>query len=477
MVDIPTRFGSIASRIAANAALSPEQLMLERQRQILAELPAGSQFPTKGYTGPAATFDQVMARQKAARPSQRMSNSVRAKGMMPTAPNAFIPSAPMAQMAESVRAKGMMPTAPTPAGGPTAGLADIFKQPITSPSGRGIMAAALAGLQAGGYQDRPMTIGQGIAQMGAAGMQAFDAETAAEAARKAQQQQLEFAASQAEFDAEQAEFERQYKTADLEIKGRAKPIKPVMKMLPVEGGTQLTMIDPNTGEILGSIGDIKPASGMRVSVDADGNVTFTQGVAEIEKGTKKSLETDILSLTNQISMLNQARLSYDPSLLTYGANLETLLGTTLSKINPDLLSREQKDKAAAVIEFRRGVQQSFSGLLKELSGAAVSKFELASAENYSINPKDSPLEFEPKLRDQIGFAKAALYRAQQVLGGEPITNDLSEKYPISISGKDSGGKMQKLYMHEFVEKYMRMNDVDQADAIEAYAEMAKGSGQ
>jgi hypothetical protein len=335
-----------------------------------------------------------------------------------------------------------------------------------SPRGQAISQAALAGLEAGGYTTTPTTLGQAIGKMGQAALLGYGAG-------EDRQAQIEAAELAKKADARTARLQEiQAMTA---LAKAQQPSKPVMKMLPVEGGTQLTMLDPNTGEILGKVGGVKPASGMQVSVDAEGNITFTQGAAGVEKGTKKDLEKDILSLTNQLSMLDQARLAYDPSLLTYKAELENLYGTTLSKIKPEALSPEQKNRIARRTQFVRGIQQTFSQLLNELSGAAVSAFELRNAKKYSVNPDDSPIQFESKLRDQTGFAKAALYRAQQILGGESITNDLSQKYPISISGKDSEGNVRTLYMHEFVEKYMQNNDVDQATAIEAYAEMAKGS--
>lgn len=421
------------------------------------------------YDRPSTRFNQLLAGVNT-RPQARTARGIALDeaGLRfprpPVAPTQSYGLSPMMQgVAQRSAAPYISPLAramrQTPTPTPTPPKDATFMQKMSSPQGRALAAAGLTGLELGGYQDRPVSIGQGIAQMGAAAMGAYDQAQAAKAA------------------ADAAAFDRQYKAADLAIKGRAKPTRPTMKMLPVEGGTQLTMLDPITGEILGKVGGIKPASGMQVSVDADGNVTFTQGAAGIEKGTKKDLEKDILSLTNQISMLDQANLSYDPSLLTYEAELESLFGTTLSKINPDALSPEQKNKIDRRLKLIRGIQQTFSTLLLELSGAAVSAFELKNARKYSVNPDDSPIEFEAKLRDQTGFAKAALYRAQQVLGGEPITSDLSKKYPISISGKDSNGDMQTLYMHEFVEKYMRSNDADQATAVEAYAEMAKGSGK
>ena len=418
------------------------------------------------YDRPSTRFNQLLARGNT-RPQADMARRI-ALGegglRFPRQPVAPTPSYGLSPMMQGIAQRSAVPymsplaqaMRQTQAQAPTPPAPDgTFMQKMSSPQGRALAAAGMAGLQLGGYQDRPVSLGQGIAQMGAAAIGAYDKAQAAKAA------------------ADAAAFDRQYKAADLVIKGRGTPTKPVMKMLPVDGGTQLTMLEPTTGEVLGTVGGVKPYSGMQMSVDADGNITFTQGQAGIQKGTKKDLEKDVMSLTGQIATLDQAALTYDPSLLTYGAELETIFGTALSKINPDALSDAQKTRLNARLSFIRGTQQTFSTLLNELSGAAVSAFELRNAKKYSVNPDDSPIEFEAKLRDQRGFAKAALFRAQQLLAGEPITTDLSKKYPISISGKDSNGDMRTLYMHEFVEKYMNNNDADQAEAIDAYAEMAK----
>jgi hypothetical protein len=337
-----------------------------------------------------------------------------------------------------------------------------FSQPLTSPVGQAISQAALAGARASDWSPTPVSLGRVLAEMGAAASGGYMAGEDRERQIKADER----AASLADLQAMTA-----YAKAT-----RAE--KPTMKMLPVPGGTQLTMLDPVTGEILGRIGGVKPDTGFGIEVLPDGTTRIIQGAgAVLEKGTKKDLESDISNLTGQISMLDQAAATFNPELLTYGAELESLYGTTLAKIKPSMLSADQKDKLTRRTQFIRGVQQTFSTLLNQLSGAAVSNFELGNARKYSINPNDDPISFEAKLRDQRGFGYAALFRAQQILGGEPITTNLAQKYPISITGKNSQGETKTLYMHEFVNKYMAANDADQATAIAAYAEAAKKARQ
>jgi len=338
-----------------------------------------------------------------------------------------------------------------------------FSQPLTSPVGQAISQAAIAGARASDYSPTPVSLGRVLAEMGAAASGGYMAGEERERKIKADERAARLANLQAMTAYAKA------------TRGE----KPAMKMLPVEGGgTQLAMIDPYTGDILQKIGGVKPPSGFGVEILPDGTTRITQGAGGgLEKGTKKDLESDISNLTGQISMLDQAAATFDPELLTYGAELEALTGQKLAKIDPTLLSADQKDRLTRRTQFIRGVQQTFSTLLNQLSGAAVSNFELGNARKYSINPNDDPVTFEAKLRDQRGFANAALFRAQQILGGEPITTNLAQKYPISITGKNSQGETKTLYMHEFVNKYMAANDVDQATAVAAYAEAAKKARQ
>lgn len=69
-----------------------------------------------------------------------------------------------------------------PAPRPMQAIGDAFRQPLTSPTGQGLAAAALTGLEYGGPSMTPTSLGQGLARMGAAGLQAFTQAKQAEAA-------------------------------------------------------------------------------------------------------------------------------------------------------------------------------------------------------------------------------------------------------------------------------------------------------
>ena len=110
-------------------------------------------------TAPTPGFGDVIARQAAAR--LEAANRMRA--------------------AQAGRATQAAPAAPTI--GQRLGTA--FRQPLTSPTGMGIMSAALTGLEQAGPQPVPTSTGQILARMGAAGLQAYGSAQAAKMERAA----------------------------------------------------------------------------------------------------------------------------------------------------------------------------------------------------------------------------------------------------------------------------------------------------
>ena len=82
------------------------------------------------------------------------------------------------QQEQAAATPGGPPPAAEP-GAPTS-FGQAMRSPLTSPTGRAITAASLAALQAGGWSPTPVTFGQGIASMGAAAQEAYDAAKASE---------------------------------------------------------------------------------------------------------------------------------------------------------------------------------------------------------------------------------------------------------------------------------------------------------
>ena len=114
---------------------------------------------------------------------------------------------PMEQAAmRAAQMPGAMQAAPAAPAAPTIGqrLGTAFRQPLTSPTGMGIMSAALTGLEQAGPQPVPTSTGQILARMGAAGLGAY---TQAEKARQA-----------AAMEQRKMDIDAAYKAADIGIK-------------------------------------------------------------------------------------------------------------------------------------------------------------------------------------------------------------------------------------------------------------------
>lgn len=94
---------------------------------------------------------------------------------------------PMPMEQAAMRAAQMPGAMPEGRAAPTIGqrLGTAFRQPLTSPTGMGIMSAALTGLEQAGPQPVPTSTGQILARMGAAGLQAYSQAEKARQAREA----------------------------------------------------------------------------------------------------------------------------------------------------------------------------------------------------------------------------------------------------------------------------------------------------
>jgi hypothetical protein len=147
-------------------------------------------------TAPTPSIGDVIARQAGARleAANRMRAQQAARQQQMPAP-----AAPAA------------PAAPSPTIGQRLGTA--FRQPLTSPTGMGIMSAALTGLEQAGPQPVPTSTGQILARMGAAGLQAYGSAQAAERERKA-------AEAEAERQRRADEATAEYRQAQLDLKKR-----------------------------------------------------------------------------------------------------------------------------------------------------------------------------------------------------------------------------------------------------------------
>lgn len=346
-----------------------------------------------------------------------------------------------------------------------------------TPQAAGLSAAGAKMLQLSGYHDVPVPMSQILGEAA----QAYSTAKKETAKEQREEAALKVAAErQATLDQMAAEMHRA-KIAEL----RADKPPTLVTLYTPEGGSYKAYYDPadpsadEQGYV--RVGSVKPPSGMSVSVDPNtGQVTFAQGVGAgaMEKTTKKDLEKDVQTLTGRIGQLDQISRDFDPSFLQIPTQLEMYGYSMGERLNLVDIPPSVQRKINAYSSFRARTQEVFSGLLKELSGAAVTKFELDNAKTFLPSKEDSPTQFQAKLRGFRATSNAALYRAQNLLSGkDAITDNLAKKYPLSITKSTEEGGKRTIYIHEYVDSAMSLNKdigMTQAQALDMYAREAAG---
>lgn len=221
----------------------------------------------------------------------------------------------------------------------------------------------------------------------------------------------------------------------------------------------------------------KPTTGTVTSIDESGNITITSGVpsADVAKPTVKAIEAQILETQNVLSSLDQIDQLFDPSYLTIPTQLENYVSLSMEKLTG--VPPQDAQGLMDYSRFRSQTQELFSTILKQLSGAAVTKFELDNARLFLPDVNDSPTQFRAKLAQFRSTTSAALYRAQQLRSGnDKITDNLAQKYPLSL--QTQGG--QTMYIDDFVQQWMGSPDnvgKTQADALQVWADSAAARRQ
>ena len=220
-----------------------------------------------------------------------------------------------------------------------------------------------------------------------------------------------------------------------------------------------------------------PKTGQQIVQGPDGTLTITTGVtgADLEKPTKKAIEGQILETTKTLSSLDQIDSLYDPSFLQIPTQLSNYVDLTMEKLTG--IPPENADALVRYAQFRAATQELFSTILKQLSGAAVTRFELENAKTFLPDKSDSPTVFKAKVDNLRTISRAALYRAQQLrAGNDKITEDLAKKYPLSLKAPSG----DTVYIDQFVDKYMSMAAeqnvaATQEDALKLWAEKARAA--
>ena len=394
----------------------------------------------------------------------------------------------------------LVPKGTTPPKKPMS-LMERLSPEFGTPASAGLGAAAATGLQMSGYSPTPISTAQGLGAMMQSGMEAFQVAKAAETAEKRAKIQDEIAMRTLKqkmgkpsdlvklFDEKtgreyNARYQPDHPQADdfgyVRVGGVKTGTRNLETIYTEGGGSYKGIYDPKNPQANADgyvqVGGVKPPSGMSMTMNPDtGEVTYSTGVGVggMEKTTKKGLEQDVTTLTNRVAQLDQIAKDFDPAFLQVPTQLEFAARSLGEKYNIYDIPQELKDKMLEYSSFRGRTQEIFSTILRDLSGAAVTKFELENAKAFIPDRNDAPTVFQAKLRGFTSTSNAILYRAQNLLSGEDkLTDNLAKKYPLSISKKTDGGT-KTMYINEYVDAAMMMNkNLTQSQALAKYAEEA-----
>lgn len=171
--------------------------------------------------------------------------------------------------------------------------------------------------------------------------------------------------------------------------------------------------------------------------------TNTQTINEVTQRTQGDMEGTLLSASDNLIRLHEARANYDEQLLQFGPRIDLAVAALADK-----MGNATPDQRNALLAWNAMAQPAYDVVnqtLHELSGAAVTAQELKRQRQNLPNPGtasnpfsgDGPSLFRSKLDNQIRWSQAAVDRYTFLLDqgilspGQKITEDMSAEYPVA----------------------------------------------
>jgi hypothetical protein len=172
-----------------------------------------------------------------------------------------------------------------------------------------------------------------------------------------------------------------------------------------------------------------PRRGMTIETTPDGGVRVTMGgegeESGMERPTLARLEKSIVDSQEGLGRLFEVQRGFRPDFLTYGGKFENWRLGTASKINPALLSPEDRKFLADYTAFTTDAIDNMNRYIRDMTGAQLSEFEAERLRKGVPDPeRDGPPVFEAKMNTQLrqfALARArAIYTHQQGLDKMPF---------------------------------------------------------
>ena len=345
-----------------------------------------------------------------------------------------------------------------------------------SPEAAGLSAAGTQLLAAGGWQDRPVTLGQTLAS----GMQAYT--TAKKEAEQLQyDKQRQALADQLALASFQLDVQTAMKPKD--------PTKPQVETFydQLTGLPYKAQWNPNT-QSWDKIGGVKIGDSEQIIIDpVTGQVTITKGTGKPQGGVddtqKRNLTNTIDTMRTTLSTINAFAESYDPEMSQFGNRVNLLWSKVSEGFGAELSPQEQQDLEAFITSASLS-GDAFVRAIKEMSGVAVKEDEIARLEASKINvgtidnplSGDTPTEIKAKLKTQRALLFSGILRSQALLSEEFTIEDLdTDTYPLSVFVTDVNGENKRVFYiyDEYLEEKEKNRDLTEKQFMEIWAETVK----
>jgi len=159
-------------------------------------------------------------------------------------------------------------------------------------------------------------------------------------------------------------------------------------------------------------------TGMRVTVDKDGNVTLEQGVegGGIEKSTRGSLEKEIITLETNLADLKAIGSSFSKSYLTYQGKIARWTLKELDKMNVDV-GKGGKEFISGARMFTENVEQVFNTYRKLITGAQAAIKEIEMLRESILNKKLTPSELDASYNRYVNQIERQVALKRMMLSG------------------------------------------------------------
>ncbi len=199
-----------------------------------------------------------------------------------------------------------------------------------------------------------------------------------------------------------------------------------------------------------------PRRGMTIETTPDGGVKVTMGGDEegpgMERPTLARLEKSILDSQEGLGRLFEVQRSFRPDFLTYAGKFENWRLGTAEKINPAMLSAQDRQFLGDYTTFTTDAVDNMNRYIRDMTGAQLSEFEAERLRKGVPDPeRDGPSVFKAKMDTQL--RQFALARARAVYA----RNQGLEKMPFDAMDLDEMDQLINRRADELTANFARQN--------------------